>query len=999
MKKILFLIACALCIQLVDAQRSVRFTSPDRLFQEGRAMFADKNYAGCIDKITAYKKQAEDPDLIRESDYLLAASAFHQGRDDAGDLLKEHLNVYPGTFHRNEICFMIGSVYFRENDYPSAERWLKQCDIDLLSEPEQADFAYRRGIIALHTDKDEEALRLFSLLNSHSGKYKNTSEYYLAYLAYKGQDYDRALTQFNSLKNQPEFNPEVLYYITQIYFAKEKYAQAIQDGLILLKEYPGNASNPEIERVVGSSYYYEENYAKAVQYLNAYIEKGLPVNEKDYYIAGLSYYHLGDYDQAAEYLNKSNPANTLMGQSACLYLGQSYLQLGDKTNALRAFESASRMEFDASAKEAALYNYAMLLHQNSVSGFGESVTVLENFVNAYPHSIYAGKVNDALVDVYLTTKNYDVALLSIAKIKNPGRKISEAKQKIHYYLGTVEFANGGYSQALDYFTKAIASGDYALNEKEQAIYWRGESYYRKADYTRAGNDYQAFLNTNNKTGNLALLANYNLGYCAMKQEQYAKAETFFKAFIDKEKSSKDLLADAYSRLGDCYFNSRQFQAAETAYSQAVNILPAASDYALFQKGYMMGLQKNYKGKIAQMDELIRNFPQSTCLTDAFYEKGRTFVLLNNNRDAIETYQTLLNKYPESNQARKAGLQIGLLYYNSNQPQEAARAYKQVIARYPGSDEAKVALQDLKSVYFDMNDVGGYAEYVNSLGGPVKFEVSEQDSLTFLAAERFFLKKDVAQAQNALNGYLQSFPQGAFATHAQYYLANTLYDRKEYASAKKEYARVLEAGNTQFTEEAVGRTAELQYNDKEYEAALQSYRQLQTIAGSKINRETGALGVIRAAAQLKNDPAIVDAAGVLLSDKTLNPETATEARYHRAKAFLNLHEKSKAEADLENLARDTRTAYGAEARYLLAQLYFDGNNVTEAKIVIQDYIQQGTPYPYWLAKSFILLSDIYAAENDKLQARQYLESLQANYKNTGDDIHKIIKERLEKLKTH
>jgi TolA-binding protein len=993
MKKILLLFCCILCIPVVDAQRSADFTSPDRLFWEGRDMYLNKNYAGCIDKITTYKKQAKDTDRIRESDYLLAASAFHQGKEDAGNLLKEYLDIYPETFHRNEICFMIGSVYFRENDYQSAEYWLKQSDMDLLSESEQADFAYRMGIISLHTDKDEEALRLFSLLNRHSEKYESASEYYLAYLAYKKQDYDRALTQFNSLKNNPELKPEILYYITQIYFVKEKYTQAIQDGLNLLNEYPGNAANPEIERIVGFSYYQEGNYTKAIPYLNAFLEKGTAVDEKAYYILGLSYYHSGNYTKAAECLSKSNPADTFMGQSAYLYLGQSYLKTGDKINALRAFESASRMEFDASAKEAALYNYAMLLHQHSVSGFGESVTVLENFVNTYPHSIYTEKVNDALVDVYLTTKNYDVALLSIAKIKTPGKKIAEAKQKIHYYLGTLEFANGNYTQAIDDFTKAIASGDYAADEKEQAIYWRGEAFFRTNDYIRSADDYQAFLNTRNKTGDLMLLANYNLGYCAIKQEQYSKAEAFFKTFINKEKNNKDLLADAYSRLGDCYFNNRQFSEAETAYGQAVNTMPATGDYALFQKGYTMGLQKNYNGKIARMDELIRNFPQSPYLAEAFYEKGRTFVLLNNNREAIETYQTLLNAFPNSNQARKAGLQIGLLYYNSNQPAEAAAAYKQVIAHYPGSDEAKVAIQDLKSVYFDGNDIGGYAEYINSLGGSVGFEISEQDSLTFRAAERFFLKKDVKQTQNALNNYLQSFPRGAFITNAHYYLANTYYDRKEYASAKKEYAKVLEAGNTQFTEEAVGRTAELQYNDKEYEAALQSYRQLQTIAGSKINRETGSLGVIRSAAQLKNYRAILDAATVLLNDKTLNPETATEAQYHRAKACLILNEKATAEADLEDLARDTRTAYGAEARYLLAQYYFDTDNRTEAKIVIQDYIQQGTPYPYWLAKSFILLSDIYAAENDKLQARQYLESLQINYKNTPDDIHEIIKERL------
>jgi TolA-binding protein len=960
-------------------------------------MFVNKNYAGCTDKITAYKRQTKDPVLIQESDYLLAASAFHQGRADAGSVLEEYLNIYPGTLHRNEICFMIGSVYFQKNDYQAAEYRLKQSNIDLLPGPEQADFAYRMGIIYLNTGREEEAFHLFSALNRYSEKYKNTSGYYLAWLAYKKKDYDQALTLFNPLKNNPEFKPEILYYIAQIYFAKGNYTQAIQESLKLLNEYPENTYNPEMEKIAGASYYKEENYAKAVQYLKPFIENGKNAHENDYYMLGLSYYNLNNYPKAIEYLSKSNPADNLMGQSAYMYLGQSYLKMEDKTNALRAFESASRMDFDTSAQEAALYNYALLLHQSSLSGFGEAVTALENFINTYPHSIYTGKVNDALVDVYLTTKNYDVALLSIAKIKNPGQKIIEAKQKIYYYLGTVEFANSKYNQAIDCFTKAIASGNYAINEKEQAIYWRGESYYRKNDYTHAAGDYQAFLNTNNKNSDLITLANYNLGYCAIKQEQYSKAEAFFKTFIRKEKKNKNALADAYSRLGDCYFNRRQFREAENAYNQAINTAPPASDYALFQKGYTMGLQKNYKDKIAQMDELIRNFPQSPYLTDAIYEKGRTFVLLNNNTAAIETYQTLLDKYPNSNQARKAGLQTGLLYYNSNQPQQAATAYKQVIARYPGSEEAKVALQDLKSVYFDMNNVDGYAEYINSLGGPVKFEVSEQDSLTFLAAERLFLKKEIKQAQNALNNYLQSFPQGAFTTNAHHYLANIYYNQKEYATAKKEYAKVLEAGNTQFREEATGRTAELQYNDKEYEAALQSYEQLQNTAESKSNRETGALGMIRSAAQLKNDTVILQAATTLLKEETLSPEIATEAKYYRAKACLNLNEKSKAEADLEDLARDARTTYGAESKYLLAQYYFDTNNATEAKIVIQDYIQQGTPYPYWLAKSFILLSDIYAAENDKLQARQYLESLQANYKNTNDDIHKNIKERLAKLK--
>jgi tetratricopeptide (TPR) repeat protein len=886
MKREMLLFCCVLSMQIATAQRSSGFILPERLFREGQAMFIDRNYAGCIDKIAQYKPQSHDPDLIQESDFLLAACAFHQGKSDAGMVLHEFLDAYPQTGHRNEICFMLGSTAFRDHDYTIANYWFDQCDPDLLPEAEQ-----------------------------------DAARYSLAYISYREGDYELALNRFLPLKNHPVFQPDVLYYITQIYFVQKKYPQVIQDGQTLLHNYPGNAHNSEIERLIGISYYQAGDYSKTVRYLKP------PLNsDTDYYMLGVSYYNLNNPAQAIIYLNKSNPVNDLLGQSAYLYLGQSYLQTNDKTNALRAFESASRLNFDASAQEAALYNYAMLLHQNSVSGFGEAVTVLENFIRTYPRSVYTARVNDALVDVYLTSKNYNTALSFIAKIQNPGRKIIEAKQKIYYYLGTIDFTNGQYDRAIESFTNSFNTGDYAINEKQQSLYWRGESYYRKAGYANAAKDYQAFLNTGNKTGDLAALAGYNLGYCSFMQADYAKAKTYFQTFINQGKNDKNRLADAWSRLGDCYFQNRQFTEAENAYNQSITILPAAGDYALFQKGYVMGLQKDYQGKISQMDRLIKDFPASLYVPDALYEKGRAYVLLNNPARAIETYQQLMTGYPNSNWARSAGLQTGLLYYNTNQLPKAASAYKEVISKYPGSNEAKEALQDLKSVYFDLNDITGYTGYVRSLGD-----------------------------------------------------------------------KGLEAESIQYSEEAIGKQAELQFKRKDYAAAFKSYEQLQNIAVNKTNRTIAFLGMIRSASELNNYQAIIQAATGLLEDKNGSPEIVNEAKYYRAKAYLNSGEKKQAEKDLEDLAQDTRTAQGAEARYLLAQYYFDAGNAMEAKIVIQDFIQQGTPHAYWLAKSFILLSDIYAADNDKLQARQYLESLQTNYKNTTDDIHRIIKERLNKLK--
>jgi TolA-binding protein len=927
MKKLIFLMSCILVVQLSLAQRSSEFIAPDRLLREGRTMFVDGNYAGCVDKITEYKQQKLSLAEQEEANFLLVASAFHQGDERAGRELREFLDDYPETAHRNELCFMLGSVFFADHQYAMAEYWLAQCRIDDLPSTEQADYAYRRGLILLQTGRLQDAGRLFALLNG--SKYSDAAEYSLAYIAYMESDYEEALSQFVRIRNREAFQPDASYYITQIYFALERYASAIQEGEALLKAYAEHPYRAEIQRITGVSAYRQSDYRRAIHYLQPLAEQQpLPIgwSTQDAYVLGVSYYHTQDYERAVACLNQSDPGNDALGQSAYLYLGQSYLRLQNPTDALRAFESASRMDFDASAREAASYNYAMLLHQTASSGFGESVTALEQFINTYPQSIYADRVNDALVDAYLTTKNYDTALASIAKIRNPDRKIMEAKQKIYYYLGTVDMANGLYDRAIDRFARAIAVGDYAAAEKRQALYWKGESYYRKGDYAQAARDYHSFLTTAGAAGEWTARVHYNLGYCAFKQDDYPQAETHFQACVIREKEDKNMLADAHARLGDIYFHGRRFREAEQAYGLAVSAFPSAGDYALFQKACVMGLLKNYAGKIAQMDQLIRTYPQSPYVPDAMYEKGRAYVLSNNFEAAIETFRQLRETSSDNRWTRNAGLQMGLLYYNTNRLAEAAQAYKGVIAAYPGSEEAKVALQDLKSVYFDQNDLTGYVDYVKTLGD-----------------------------------------------------------------------QSLETESIRYSEEAVGRKAETFYNAAQYAEALPLYEQLQTIATGKTHRTIGALGVLRSAAQLNQYPTVIAAANDLLSDETLNPEWVIEARHARAKAYLGSGERSSAEPDLEILARDTRTVRGAEARYLLAQYYFDTGSPMEARIVIQDYIRQGTPHAYWLARSFILLSDIYAAEGDRLQARQYLESLQTNYKQTNDDIHSSIKERLNQWK--
>ena len=998
MKRILIPLCLVVGSHMASGQRSYQFDAPNRLFVEGKELFSLKNYSGCIDKLEAYKQHSTDADLIQEADYMLVYSAYEQGRPNAVELLKDYLDVYPASRHADEVNFLIGSAHFGQGEYQKAIFWFNESNIDMLSPEQQEAYCFRLAYSLLQIGDMEKARGYFARIEQIGTKYREASTYYVAYIDYATGKYNNALVEFTRLKDLPDYKERSLYYITQIYFIQNKYEKVISEGKELLASYPDSENNSEVYRIMGNAYYHLGNEDQAINMLSKYVSSTDSPLRGDLYILGVCYYNKGNYSSAVNALGRTVRENDALSQNAYLYLGQSYLKLKDKNNARMAFEAAATSSFDKQVKEAAMYNYALLIHETAFTGFGESVTIFEDFLNDFPNSKYADKVNDYLVEVYLTTKNYQAALNSIDKIKHPSTKILEAKQDILFQLGTQAFTNMELDKAVDLFSRAISLGAYNLESRNDAYFWRGESYYRQGEYNKAISDYRTYLNnTRQRNTDMYALAHYNLGYSYFKLKEYGEALNRFRQYVNLESNQQTpAYADAYNRIGDCLFHNRQFAMAEENYTRAAQLQPSAGDYSVYQKGFLLGLQKDYKGKISVMDRLIREFPESQYVDDALFEKGRSYVLLDNNQAAAASFEQLMRDFPQSSLARKAGVQLGLIYFNDNQPEKAADAYKSVISNYPGSEEAKVALQDLKSVYIELNDINSFAAYANSLGGNVRFEVSEQDSLTYLAAEKLFMRGDNEGARRSLTNYLQTFPQGAFSSNANFYLASIAFAKKDMEEANRLFSLVLESGDTKFREESWARKAEIEYLDKDYAAAMESFKHLQAVAENPENKEAAKLGLMRCAELTGQPQEALLAANDLLKEPKLSPEIMSEARYVRAKAYISLKQENKALADLKEISKDTRTIHGAEAKYLLAQLYYDNKDDKNAETVLMNFIENGTPHQYWLARGFILLADIYIRQGDDFQARQYLTSLQNNYKG-DDEIAVMIEDRLGKLK--
>ena len=95
MKRILIPLCIVVGSHVAYGQRSYQFDAPDRLFVEGKELFSLKNYAGCIDKLEAYKQHSTNADLIQEADYMLVYAAYEQGRPNAAasDVYKRQIQL------------------------------------------------------------------------------------------------------------------------------------------------------------------------------------------------------------------------------------------------------------------------------------------------------------------------------------------------------------------------------------------------------------------------------------------------------------------------------------------------------------------------------------------------------------------------------------------------------------------------------------------------------------------------------------------------------------------------------------------------------------------------------------------------------------------------------------------------------------------------------------------------------------------------------------------
>lgn len=932
----------------------------------------------------------EEPDFRTEGYGVLCAARLRSPGYEKK--IEKYAAEYPWSGLLPQINWCYARNLFDDEDYSSALPVLNSLSENDIDSREREEFIFKKAYTAFSTGDGDAALHGFRKIDALPvGDYTAPSRYAAGYILYERGRFAEALPWFEKAGADPRFEEVSNYYILECHYMMKDYAYVVNNGNALYDKVP-EERRPHLARLISESYLVQGDTDAAKTYFER-IDTSSVRTRGDYFYAGSLLYAVRDYPGAIANYSRMTDRTDSIGQAANYNLAYSYIQTKNKVAAMDAFRDAAAVGFNPEVREDAFFNYAKLAFD-----LGGDASVFDRYIKEYSDKVKGDRIYAYMALAALRNHDYAGAVEAYDQIETLDPDMRSNYMKAHYLRGEQLIGNGAWRSAVPVLKAAAYYSDRHSAFNQLSRYWMAEAQFRDDQFTQARAVFTDLYNLSALDGREeGEMIPYNIAYCYFKEGNYDLAAKWFGDYL----SGRGVLCrkDAALRQADCYFVRKEYPAAISAYTKAIAEDPDITDiYPYYQAAMAYGVTGNNARKIETLAK-VKDAPADVAFYgEALTELGNAYVAAGDDANAEKCYSTLVTRSKDEAFVARGLIGLGMVCRNRSDYDRSLDYYKQVVSRFPNTEFSADALLAIESIYQSRQEPEKYLAYIDGLGGAQQRSEADKEEMLFNAAEQIYLSGNYAKAVTSLTGYQQRYPSGRHFSVSQYYLADSYrnLDRKEQACDG--FRRVIDSGDGAFRESAILQYSRLSQDLERYEDALKGYQMLYIEARIESNRHTALLGLMRSAYAGKQYSEALTYCEKVAADEASTEAEKVEASYLKAKSLLATSQRAKALDELRILAQSPSTPEGAEATYLLVQDSFDKGDFAAVKDQVYAFSGKAGGQTYWLAKSFLVLGDTFAEEEEFRQARATFESIRDGYvpASASDDVPDAVAMRLEKL---
>ncbi|WP_153800696.1 tetratricopeptide repeat protein [Foetidibacter luteolus] len=908
----------------------------------------------------------------------------------AEDKAKEFIAIEHNTPRIQMLSYHLAEYYYRKQKFEQAIDYYEKTVEDNLGNREIANMKFHMGYAYFTMQRFNEAKPLFNAIRQiPSDPNYYDANYYYGFISFNEKNYKEAVSAFTVIDNQPAYQSVVPYYVAEIYYFNGERDKAIEYGEKALQK-GGQYYDLKLRQLLGHAWFEKKEFAKAMPYLEKYVSNTEKVSREDLYELSYCYYEAKQWKNAIAGFKELGGKEDSLSQNSMYLLADAYLKTGQKPSARNAFLFCALNSSNLTQKEISKFNYGKLSYELGYQDV--ALNELQGFVTGYPKSEYIVEAKELLLSVLANTNNFKEALSLFESMGSQSETVRKVYPRV-LYGRAVELVNDQQVAQADNLLNRLYAAPYNQAQLPYANFWKGEIAYRTNQLDSAIYYMENYLKSSVSLGDVnPANAKYILGYANLKQENYPKALSWFEQVTKTISAQSDnVQQDAYLRSADCYFMDKKFPKALQMYETVLNYNLPAADYALYQKAIISGASNRYAEKISLMQSLSQRYPASSLATDANMEIAGTYMANEEFQNAVAPLSNILKAKNSEAYKPQAYLKLGVVYYNLNNNNEALNNFKKLISGYPNSSESEEAVEYVRSIFIENQKPSEFIAFMRQNGKNVSY--TEEDSITYVAANIAYENKNYDAAAGALGNYVKQYPDGRYVIDATYQMADIYNNRKDFRNAANYYQAVAQKAPNKYAEISALQAARISYFElKDYNTAETYFIRLKDLAVSPENKLEAMRGLLRCQYKLAKWSDAAPNAQDLLQQKGIAADDKMMANMVIAKSLQANNELDNAITTYRQVVALGKSEYSAEARYRIAEILLSQNSYADAEKAAFDVINKAGSYDYWITKSYILLGDIYFKQKDYFNAEATLKSVSENA--TDETLRKEAQQKLD-----